>query len=82
MSHSQKVLVTNNEDSGWGPLNYALLLHPDILCTQSIVAEDKVINQDHPSPKTVPLAQMQEINTTTGSAGKYINQFILEESQN
>ena len=67
MRHSQKVLVTNNEDRGWGPLNYALLLHPDILCTQSIVAEDKVISNQPRSP--IP----ENCSFSTDARDKYNN---------
>lgn len=67
---------------GWGPLNYALLQHPDIIGTRYIGLESGASTSSNNQLSSSTTADISAINTTTGSAGDAINVLILEEMKN
>jgi hypothetical protein len=76
---NQQFALTAIAERGWGPLNYNLLLHPDLLATRSI---NTCNVQDSSSVSNSQSTVITQLNTTTGSAAKYLNSFILEEAKN
>ena len=80
-------------ERGWNPLNYSLLLHPEILKTKPLVQVQAVSdpinttiesdsNQQQGDATTTNGSILSILNTSQGTAGEMVDLLVLQEMKN
>jgi hypothetical protein len=74
-------------DRGWGPLNYALLQHPEVIKTKPVTTNDELTLESDPVETTASAVSTVmgmnlstvTLNITKGAVGKATDTIVLSE---